>query len=256
MRLLPIIATLTAGGLALTAWNPRAEPVVRTATSNPLAVQLPWAPRATLATPAAAAANESPRESAVFHKYRYLLADLELPAAQRLHVLALLTEREALAPALSLEGEPALTSDAAERRLAEIETDLRASLPPDDWEHYEMYRDSGVEQYQLEEYTAGLSEYAPLDAVQQRALLDARLQQKRAFVQLLDDAGLERPALSWDERRHAMALIEQGLRDYRESYLAEISPLLDQRQFTALASFEATEFQDELERLQRIVNAR
>ena len=48
----------------------------------------------------------------------------------------------------------------------------------------------------------------------------------------------------------------RGLSDYQEAYLAEVAPLLDERQYHALANFESTEFTVELERLQQIINTR
>jgi hypothetical protein len=213
-------------------------------------------PRRNSHTTAAVARHTPAQEAAVARKYRYLLADLPVPEQERVRILDLLVQRESLPPSFTLEGEPVALPVATTLRIEDIEARIRMELPPDAFAQYESYRDSGVEQFLLDEFSEGLREYAPLGATQQRALLDARLRQKLVFTQLLGEAGLARPSLSLAERAHAMSLIERGLRDYRENYLADIAPLLDQRQVTALASFEATEFQGELERLQRIVNSR
>jgi len=250
--LMLIVSMVTVAGIVLSASEPR-EPAKRVA---PAATRLDHSGRVApgVALPMSARAP-APRASGAARKYRYLLADLGA-IADRGRILALLEEREQLAPCMSLEGEPLPSAAAHAPRLAAIEAALRALLTPRAWDTYALYRDSDVEQFQLGEYGAGLSEYAPLDAARQRALLEARLRQKRAFSQLLDDTGISRPSLSPAERERALALIDQGLREYRENYLAEVAPLLDERQFTALASFEATEFREELERLQRIVNTR
>jgi hypothetical protein len=254
-RLTITVATLTAGGLVLTAWDPRgiAELPAASAAAPPAITM----PRRNSNTTAAVARRTSTQEhAAVARKYRYLLADLPAHTADRELIFGLLVEQESLPPSVTLEGEPAGLDAATTRRLADIDARIRLSLPPESLTQFELYRDSDVEQFHLEEFSEGLREYAPLGATQQRALLDAKLRQKLVFTQLLGEAGLARPSLSLAERAHAMSLIERGLRDYRENYLADIAPLLDPRQATALASFEATEFQGELERLQRIVNSR
>ena len=253
------IALLTAGGLALVAWEPPASSSHGPTESAPR-VELSGAriPATNSGTPRAlpVRAPAATARSVAERKYRYLLGDLDLSAEQREQILALLIERDALAPRPSLDGDPVPPDPERDHQLAVLEDELRAELPAGTYASYEMYRDSEVEQYQVDEYTGGLREYAPLDAAQERAVLDAKLRQKRQFSRIIEESGIERPSLSLEEREHAMSLLEQGLKDYRESYLAEIAPVLNERQFNQLSSFEATEFQGELERLQRIVNTR
>ncbi len=152
--------------------------------------------------------------------------------------------------------EPAAAPDLHAAELAAIDAALRRELTPAAYASYELFRDSEVEQYQLGEFSGGIREIAPLDAAQERAVLEAKLRQRQLYSQLVATAGLERASLSLTEREHAMSLVSRGLSDYQEAYLAEVAPLLDEQQYHALANFESTEFSAELERLQQIINAR
>ena len=252
-RFVIAILILTAAGLALTAWDPQAPPA-------PVVARAADSRSAPLLPADAAAVPDAPHEPAtgagVRHKYRYLLEDLA-PGAARTRVLDLLMRREA-----QLSRPPSDPADrekhqaTLEAELGDIDEALRAELHPLAYASYEMLRESDVEQYQLEEYTGGLREIAPLAPAQERAVLEAKLRQKRLYAQIVQGAGLERETLSLAEREHALSLVESGLGEYRDAYLAEVAPLLDERQYRALANFEATEFHLELERLQQIINAR
>ena len=164
------MALVTAGGLALLAWD----------ADSPLpAVHVPQSiasvPAATTSksdadAPTEMAPDDTPEartDPAVVHKYRYLLADLDLPDAQRTRVLELLARREALAKKAAPDVAAARSPDAAiARQMAAIDVELRSALPPAAFASYELFRDSDVEQTQLEQYTGGIRLYAPLGAEQ------------------------------------------------------------------------------------------
>jgi hypothetical protein len=253
------IIFITVGGIALLAWEPAGPAGPRPArlAGEALPLRAPsGASAGAMTTAATTRSGEVIAPESVTHKYRYLLDDLGPSQAQRARVLDLLAQRESLVRQSGPEDlvrprDPALT-----RQLDDIDAALRLELAPSAYASYEMLRESDVEQFHLEEYTGGIHEYAPLDATQERAVLEAKLRQKREYANLVADAGLDRESLSLAEREHAMAMVERGLNEYRLAYLAEVAPLLDERQYNLLSNYEATEFQQELERLQQIINAR
>lgn len=257
-KLIIAVIFLTAGGLALLAWEPASSPAPWTA--HPLDAGAPPSTQA-MGRPVALTGGrpgtpaDAPAETPLAHKYRYLLADID--PARRARVLELLARRDRLAPRPTAD-QPLTPVPAPdiERQLEEIDAELQTLLPHAAYASYELFRESDVEQYHFDEYTGGIREYAPLGPVQERAVLEAKLRQKREYEKLVADAGLERPSMSLAEREHAMAMVERGLEEYRQAYLSEVAPLLDQRQYDALSAFEATEFRLELERLQQIINAR
>jgi hypothetical protein len=96
----------------------------------------------------------------------------------------------------------------------------------------------------------------PLDPRQERQILDAKLRQKHRYAATLRDAGLDRDTLSEPERRYAHAQVAEALKGYLDDFLMEVAPSLTLEQYTLLRNYEATEFQRELERLQRQINAK
>jgi len=252
------IVFITVGGFALLAWNPGGPPDPRPRLPDPAASLS--APAGASARAMTMAATLEPHGSgapeSVTHKYRYLLDDLGPSQPQRKRVLVLLARRESLVRQSGPEDLVRPRDPALQRQLDDIDAALRLELAPSAYASYEMLRESDVEQFHLEEYTGGIREYAPLDATQERAVLEAKLRQKREYTNLVAEAGLDRESLSLAEREHAMAVVERGLNEYRLAYLAEVAPLLDERQYNLLSNYEATEFQQELERLQQVINAR
>jgi hypothetical protein len=254
-RLVIAIVLLVAGGLALLGWQPpapsNAGQPANASLVNPALAVFQRAPRTPAANRPAAAPEVVP------HKYRFLFEDLATSEEIRGRVLVLLARRESLAPPPDLGLTPAAPPDVARAgQLADIERALRRELSPAAYAAYELFRDSDVEQYQLDEFTGGLRAFAALERAQERAVLEAKLRHKQLYSQLVSTAGIERDSLSLQERELALQLVERGLQDYQQTYLAEVAPLLDARQYNALANFEATEFRTELERLQQTINTR
>lgn len=175
----------------------------------------------------------------VEHKYRYLLADVESAHVEEL-------KRRLLAH----EGE-----ENAERK---VTTDARVSemLSPRDREYYHALRDSDVEQHHVTEYVGGLENVAPLEDRQERQILDAKLRQKQRYATTLRDAGLDRDTLSAAEREYARAQVTAALKSYIDDFLIEVSPALTSEQYTLLRNYETTEFQRELDKLQRQINSK
>lgn len=174
----------------------------------------------------------------VEHKYRYLLADVESAHVDEL-------KRRLLAH----EGEEDLT------RKAGTDAHVSEMLSPHEREYYEALKDSDLEQHQLAEYAGGVGNVAPLNQTQERQILDAKLRQKQRYAATLRDAGIDREMLSEAERQYAQAQVAEALKGYLDDFLIEVSPALTSEQYSLLRNYETTEYQRELERLQRKINS-
>jgi hypothetical protein len=186
---------------------------------------------------------EERRDDALFahveHKYRYLLADVESAHVDEL-------KRRLLAR----EGEENMSRKAS--------TDARVSemLAPPEREYYDALKDSDLEQHHVAEYVGGVASLERLDYRQERQILDAKLRRKQRYAATLRDAGLDRDTLSEAERQYAHAQVAAALKGYLDEFLMEVSPWLTSEQYTLLRNYETTEFQRELERLQRQINSK
>jgi len=175
----------------------------------------------------------------VEHKYRYLLADVESAHVEEL-------KRRLLAH----EGEENIS------RKASTDAHVSEMLSPREREYYHVLKDSDLEQHQVAEYVGGIGNVAPLDQSQQRQILDAKLRQKQRYAATLRDSGLDRDTLSVTEREYARAQAAEALKGYLDDFLMEVSPLLTSEQYSLLRNYEHTEFERELERLQRQINSK
>jgi hypothetical protein len=175
----------------------------------------------------------------VEHKYRYLLADVESAHVDEL--------RRRL---MAHEGEENLT------RKATTDAHVSEMLSPREREYYEVLKDSDLEQHRVAEYVGGVGNIEPLDQRQERQILDAKLRQKRRYAATLRDAGLDQETLSEAERQYARAQVAAALKGYLDDFLMEVAPSLTSEQYTLLRNYETTEFQRELERLQRQINSK
>jgi hypothetical protein len=129
-------------------------------------------------------------------------------------------------------------------------------LSPREREYYELLKESDLEQHQVAEYVGGVGNVAPLDQRQERQILDAKLRQKQRYAATLRDVGLDRDSLSETERAYAQAQVAEAFKGYFDDFLMEVSPSLMQDQYTLLRNYETTEFQRELEKLQRQINSK
>jgi hypothetical protein len=171
----------------------------------------------------------------VERKYQYLLADVGPLRAKLMPLL------------LGRENDP---------DLARIEDEIRALLPAAHYATFQLLRESDEEQHHLLEFAGGVSNVTPLTAQQQRAVLEIKLRHKQAYDAAVRQSGLQRIALSTAERAYAHGAVASALRAYRTDYLQEVRQLLDDEQYVLLSNYESTEFDRELQRLQRAINAK
>lgn len=197
----------------------------------------------------------------VAQKYRYLFDDLKLSAADRDRLKQLLLEREDLAIRLRSvrDGEDENAKKeipALEARMAEVEQQIEAILQGPDLETYQTLKESDTEQYHLSEYTGGVSNVSPLSPAIERSVLEAKLKHKKAYEGALRDSGFNQKTLSDTERSYAHAAVVRALNEYRDGFLRDVQPMLNEEQYVLLSNYEATEFSQELQRLQMEINAK
>jgi predicted membrane metal-binding protein len=183
----------------------------------------------------------------VEHKYRYIYPDLDDPQEPVKEMLRqLLTEWEQLA---------AIEPRNAEQ-LAGIEAQIGELLGADGYQKFQLLKDSDPEQHHLREYGKSVEEYAPLTPQQDQAILLAKLKHKQTYKMALVEAGFYQTTWTAEERARAETLSRQALDRYKNSYLSEVRQFLSARQFTLLSSYETTEFNWELQRLQQQMDAK
>lgn len=223
---------------------------------------LPEPSRGAIAPQAATAPATSASQSLdelVRQKYRYLLADLDSNVFAQEQVRQLLLEYEqaaALIETAERRGEDAATLTELKAWLAEIDHVLRQSLDLANYEQYESLKQSDAQQRQLAKYSEAISNVAPLDAYSERAILEAKLRHKKACEAALMNAGLNRKTLSAEERRYAHAAVAQAVGEYRDNFLLEARPLLNDEQYALLSKYETTEIQGMLAELQTVINSK
>jgi hypothetical protein len=109
---------------------------------------------------------------------------------------------------------------------------------------------------ELADYVGGLSNIAPVSVEQQRAILEAKARHRQVYDTALRDSGLEREGLSVAEREYAHRTLARALDDYRQGFLLDVKPALDDEQFALLSNYEATQFKQRLAELQIKINAK
>ncbi|HKE96958.1 MAG TPA: hypothetical protein VKB34_21805, partial [Povalibacter sp.] len=175
-------------------------------------------------------------------KYQPLFDDLQVPEPDAASLHQALLAREQIA------GQAAGTQ--REQALAEADQRIRSLLHPADFAIYQALADSDLEQFQLEQFAGGVSNVAPLDAEERKAILRTKLAYKQRFQQLVQDAGLLRADLGREEREYALGVASRALADYQHDYLQEIRQYIaNDEQFALLANYEKTEFTDQLAKL-------
>jgi hypothetical protein len=244
---------IAVGVLVTRAWDSSGE-TTSPATTKPTSIETlaarppdrdPPSEQARAHDPTSAAPLDSTVQ--VDYKYRFLLEDLSLEDATLQRLKLLLQARESAIR--DSEGAAGIT-------LATIDNDVRSLLPAADFERYVAFADSDTEQRQLDDYLGGISNVAPLDERQERAVLEAKLRQKQRYRQTVRDLGLDRDTLAPADREYAHQVAARAMKQYRDDYLADVAPALSAEQYQLLSDYERTEFMDRLARLQQAINAK
>jgi hypothetical protein len=106
----------------------------------------------------------------------------------------------------------------------------------------------------LDDYAGGIENVAPLADDQRTQLRSTKLRHQATFERELEEAQLDRPALTADERARAYAIVNQAVDRYRDAFFRDAAEILDDEQNVLLTSYETTELERERQRLQIAIN--
>lgn len=185
-------------------------------------------------------------------KYKFLTPSPRLSEA--------LLNRERIAVAVNTARQSA--DDALRRELPRLETELANAdrtvgglLAPGDVAGFEVLKDSDMDQFQFEDYVGGIGHVVPLAEDRKKAILFAKLSNRRRFRQVLESSGLMRGDLTPAQRQFAFHDVSRALRDSRDGFLQEARQHLhDEEQFALLSNYENTEYAGELDKLRRVAD--
>jgi hypothetical protein len=185
-------------------------------------------------------------------KYKFLTQSPQLSAA--------LLDRERIAVDVNTAKQSADESvrqrlPRLEAALAEADRKVGEFLVPGDLAGFEVLKDSDMDQFQFEDYVAGISNVVPLAEEKKRAILYAKLSNRQRFRQVLESSGLLRGDLTASQREFAFNDVSRALLESRDGFLQEARQHLhDEEQFTLLSNYENTEYGGELDKLRRVAD--
>jgi hypothetical protein len=208
--------------------------------------------------------NESLKEL-VARKYRFLLAQLN--EADKESLQQLLVEREGIALRLHdfrEYGEAAggINPEELETQLAEIDSKIQELLSTQDYQRYDLLRDSDNEQEHFTQFTLGISGLFPMNNGQQESVLLAKARHERAFETQLKDLGLYADSpLTRQQKDQLFTSVQSAAAEYKRSFLQEIRQYLDTSnfpfdQYTLVENYTNTEFQEMVAAMQKKIEAR
>jgi hypothetical protein len=204
-------------------------------------------------------------EELVARKYRFLLTHLS--EADQQAVLQLLMERERLALLLSdilQYGEKAAGAEPEEldSQLARIDEQIQELLSSQDYQRYDLLKDSDNEQRHFTQFTLGIDSLFPMNNGQQEGVLFAKMRHEKTFEASLKDLGLyaDQP-LTRQQRDYLYAAAQNAAEQYKRDFLQEIKQYLDASsfpfdQYTLVENYTNTEFQQMLDAMKKKIDAR
>lgn len=190
------------------------------------------------ATHGAAVTRQSPAPEKTYQrKYRYLLAEAPLGPVEMDRLRELLLERERIWSAGPLDDLEDPETLQRQNMLNDIDSQADALLSPLDYEKYDLLKESDAEQRYIEDYLRAIGGDAELE----RTLLMMKLKHKKSFEIALDGSGYRRDRLSAQAREQILETLATALEEYKNDFLKEARPLLNDQQFDALRDHETRE---------------
>lgn len=187
-------------------------------------------------------------DQAVEKKYALLLPEMSLTAEEQAALQTLLQTREQVmsqttASYYTTEDDLQKNLQKQNQQLEEVDERVRALLSEEDYQRYELFKDSGFEQYQLSQFSRRLDVGQELSSEQSRQLLETKLALKQTFSAALAESRQLADSLNGDRvlaRRQALAALDQ----YSEDLFAQASGSLSEAQLAALVEYESAQFSD------------
>ncbi len=183
----------------------------------------------------------------VAHKYQYFFPGLTLAAGEKEQLKRLLLDRERVLNAATSgyfsDSLDVGTKVAHQQALvADLDSQIASILDDNEYAEFELFKDSGFEQYQVKQIARVLGPDSALTDDQQRQFLLAKLHQKQSFN-------------SWLEKHNGPELTSTALTEaldiYKNSYLQEIRGAINDKQYRLIQDYEKVQF-DQMGRSLRI----
>lgn len=183
--------------------------------------------------------EESKLQDLAAHKYHLLWGDLTLSPAEREQLKKLLIDRErVLNSATTTYFSDDLDASAAvstqQSLLTDIDGQIAKVLDSKEFAQYELFKESGFEQFQLGQLNRILGPDGALTEDQKRQLLLAKLRHKHHFAQWLEKQGAA------DNQTQSL---NDALDAYRNGYLQDARANLSEHQFKLLNDYESLQFE-------------
>jgi hypothetical protein len=118
--------------------------------------------------------------------------------------------------------------------IADIDTQIAILLNDKEYGEFELFKDSGFEQYQVKQLGRVLGPDSALSEDQQRQFLLAKLHQKQNFTSWLDKHS--GPDLS-------AGALSEALESYKNGYLQDIRAAITEKQFRLIQDYEKVQFE-------------
>jgi hypothetical protein len=174
----------------------------------------------------------------VAHKYQHFFPGLSRSVTEKDQLKRLLLDRERVLNAAT-SGYFADSLDVGTKvahqqaLLADLDAQIASVLDDREYAEYELFKDSGFEQYQVKQIARVLGPDSALSEDQQRQFLLAKLHQKQTFTGWLEKhAGPELTS----------AALSDALDSYKNSYLQDIRGAITDKQFRLIHDYEKVQF--------------
>ncbi|SMF65211.1 hypothetical protein SAMN02745866_04198 [Alteromonadaceae bacterium Bs31] len=188
---------------------------------------------------------------AIQQKYQLLLGSLNLSRDQHGKISSLLTEREDLLN-MNYSGyfsdplESEITVFERDQKLEELDKQVAYLLDEDSTKMYELLKDSGFEQYQVQEFDQALPSGEFLSEHQSKKLLLAKLNYKNEYESAINNAS---KLVEQGQQEEGFRAFEQAIDSYKNSYLNHARAELSESQYSHLEAYEEENFGDMLSSL-------
>lgn len=192
------------------------------------------------------ALEENKLQDVVAQKYQLLWGDLTLTPSEREQLKKLLMDRErVLNTATTSYFSDTLDATAAVANqlalLADVDDSVEKLLDTREFSQYQLFKDSGFEQFQLHQFSRILGPDGSLTDDQRRQMLLSKLRHKQHFEQ-------------WLEKQQApdgeKLALHDALDNFRQGYLQDVRGLISEHQFKVLQDYERVQFEQMQKSLQ------
>lgn len=175
----------------------------------------------------------------IAHKYQYFFTGLSLGVAEKDQLKRLLLDRERVLNAAtsgyfsdSLDVGTKVANQQA--LVADIDGQIALLLNDKEFGEFELFKDSGFEQYQVTQMARVLGPDSALSEEQKRQFLLAKLHQKQTFNGWLEKhAGADLSS----------AALTEALESYKNAYLQEVKSSVSDKQFRLIQDYEKVQFE-------------